>query len=79
MPNTVDLSDEIQGIISHAVMMSKRAKVNENLSAYHPDPMSLNACKKSDNWEYPKHGNSWKQATMNQIDDLTKFDVFEEV
>ena len=28
MPNTVDLSDEIQGMISHDAMMSKRAKVN---------------------------------------------------
>ena len=31
MPNAVDLSDEIQGMISHAVMMSKRAKVNAKL------------------------------------------------
>jgi len=38
--------------------------------------MSLDACKKSDNWEYPKQGNSWKQAIMNEIDNLKKFDVF---
>jgi len=49
MPNAVDFSDEIQGMISHAVMMSKRAKVHAKLSAYDPDPMSLDACKKSDN------------------------------
>ena len=40
MPNAVDLSDEIQGMISHAAMMSKHAKVNAKLSAYDPDPMS---------------------------------------
>ena len=57
-------------------MMSKRAKVNAKLSAYDPDPMSLDACKKSDNWEYPKQGNSWKQAIMNEIDNSRKFDVF---
>jgi len=60
MHNAVDLSDEIQGMISHAAVMSKRAKVNKKLSAYDPDPMSQDACKKSDNWEYPKQGNSWK-------------------
>jgi len=65
MPNAIDLSDEIQGMMSHAAMMSKRAKLNSKLSAYDPDPMSLDACKKSDNWEYPKQGNSWKQAIMN--------------
>ena len=76
MPNAVDLSDEIQGMISHAAMMSKRAKVNAKLSAYDPDPMSLDACKKSVNWEYPRQGNSWKQAIMNEIENLKKFDVF---
>jgi len=39
MSNAVDLSDEIQEMISHAAMMSKRAKVNANSSAYDPDPM----------------------------------------
>jgi len=77
MPNAVDLSDEIQGMISHTAMMSKRAKINAKLSAYDPaDLMSLDACKKSDNWEYPKQGNSWKQAIMNEIDNLKKFDMF---
>ena len=28
MPNSVDFSDEIQGMISHAAIMSKHAKVN---------------------------------------------------
>jgi len=76
MPNAVDLLDEIQGMTSHTAMMSKRAKTNAKLSAYDPDPMSPDACKKSDNWEYPKQGNSWKQAIMNEIDNLKKFDVF---
>jgi len=49
MPNAVDLSDEIQEMISHAAMMSMRANVNAKLSAYDPDPMSLDVCKKSDN------------------------------
>jgi len=40
MPNADDLSDEIQGMISHAAMMSMRAKVNAKLSTYDPDPMS---------------------------------------
>jgi len=47
MPNVVDLSDEISGIMSHAAMMSKRAKVNAKLSADDPDPISIDACKKS--------------------------------
>jgi len=46
MPNAVDLLDEIQGMIRHAAMMSKRTKVNAKLNAYDPDPMSLDACKK---------------------------------
>jgi len=72
MPNAVGLLHEIQAMISHAAMMSKREKVNTKLSAYDPDPMSLDACKKSDNWEYPKQGNSWKHAIMNEIDNLKK-------
>jgi len=47
MPNVVDLSDEISGIMSHAAMMSKHAKVNAKLSADDPDPISIDACKKS--------------------------------
>jgi len=58
-------------------MMSKRAKVNAKLSAYDPAPMSLDARKKLNNLENPKQGNSWKQAIMNKIDNLKKFDVFQ--
>ena len=76
MPNAMHRSNEIQGMISHSAMMSKRAKVNAKLSAYDPDLMSLIACKKSVNWEYPKQGNSWKQAIMNEIDNFKRFDVF---
>ena len=76
MPNAADLVDENQGIISHAAMMSKRTKVNAKLSAYDPDQNLLDACKKSDNWEYSKQGISWEQAIMNKIDNLKKFDVF---
>ena len=43
MPNAVGLLHEIQAMISHAAMMSKREKVNTKLSAYDPDPMSLDA------------------------------------
>ena len=64
-----------RGMISHVVMMSKRAKVNAKLSAYDPDLMSLDACKKLNNWENSKQSNSWKQAIMNDIDNL-KFDLF---
>ena len=70
MPNAVDLSDEIQGMISHAAMMCQRAKVNSKLSAHDPDPVSLDAYKKSVNWEYPRQGNSWKQAIINEIENL---------
>ena len=52
MPDAIDLSEEIRGIISHAPIMSKRAKGNAKLSAYDPDPMSLDACTKSDKWLY---------------------------
>ena len=38
--------------------------------------MSLDAYKKSANWEYPRQGNSWKQAIMNEVENLKKFDVF---
>jgi len=63
-------------MISHAAMMSKRAKLNVKWSAYDPDPMSLDACNKSNNWENPEQGNLWKQEIMNKIDNLNKFDVF---
>ena len=35
--------------------------------------MSLCACKKSDNWEYPKQGNSWRQAIMNELSTWTSW------
>ena len=57
-------------------MICKRTQVNTKLSAYDPDPMSLDANKKSDSWEYPQQGNSWKQAIMNEIENLKKFDLF---
>jgi len=55
-------------MISHAAMMSKCANVNAKLSAYDHDLMSLDACKKYKQ----KQGNSWKQAFMNEIDNLKK-------
>ena len=75
-PNAIDLSDEIQEMMNHVAMMSKSAKVNAKSSAYDPDSMSLDACKKPDNWENPKQGNLWKQAIMKEIENLKNFDVF---
>jgi len=75
MPNTVDLSDEIQAMISHAPLLSKLAEANGKLSTNDPDPVSLDACKKLVNWEYPRKRSSWKQAIMNEIENLKKFDV----
>jgi len=49
MPNAIDLSDKIQGMINRVATMSKSAKVNAKSSAYDPDSMSLDKCKKPDN------------------------------
>jgi len=48
MPNAVNLSDEIQGMNSHAAMLSKRHKTNSKMSAYALDPISVEERKKSE-------------------------------
>ena len=71
MPNAVDLSNEIQGMISHAAMMKgvrKWSKI-ERLWSWR----DVTGCMQAIN---PKHDNSWKQAIMNEIDNLKKFNVF---
>jgi len=50
MPNAVNLSDEIQGMNSHAAMSSKRQKTNSKMSTYALDPISVEGCKKSEDW-----------------------------
>ena len=40
MPDVVDTNNPIQGMLSHAVMMSARRKA-QKLSAYDPDPKRI--------------------------------------
>ena len=75
MPNAVNLSDEIQNMNSHAAMLSKQHKTNPKMSAYTLDPISVEECKKSEDWSAPQQGNSWKQTIMSKIDNLVKFKV----
>lgn len=76
MPDVVDINNPIQGMLSHAAMMSARKK-SQKLSAYDPDPITVEDCVKSKNWETPEAGNSWKHAILNEIGNLMKFKVFD--
>jgi hypothetical protein len=57
-------------------MMSSRKKA-QKLSAYEADPITVEDCIRSKNWETPINGNSWKDAILNEIGNLMKFKVFE--
>ena len=64
MPDVVDTDNLIQGMLSHAVMMSSRKKA-QKLSAYEADPITVDDCVKSKNSETQKqvtHGK--KQSSM---------------
>jgi hypothetical protein len=76
MPDVVNIADPIQGMLSHASMMSSRKKA-QRLSAYETDPISVDECVKSTNWETPEAGNSWKEAILNEIGNLLNFKVFD--
>ena len=76
MPNVVETDNPIQGMLSHAAMMSSRKKA-QKLSAYEADPITVEDCIRSKNWETPINGNSWKDAILNEIGNLMKFKVFE--
>jgi hypothetical protein len=76
MPNVVETDNPIQGMLSHASMMSSRKKA-QKLSAYEGDPITVEDCIHSKNWETPITGNSWKDAILNEIGNLMKFKVFE--
>jgi len=76
MPDVVDVDNPIQGMLSHAAMMSSKKKAQKR-SAYEPDPITVDDCLKSNNWESPKAGNSWKEAILNEIGNLMKFKVFD--
>ena len=76
MPNVVDIDSPIQGMLSHAAMMSSKKKVQKR-SAYEPDPITVDDCVKSNNWDSPKAGNSWKDAILNEIGNFMKFKVFD--
>jgi hypothetical protein len=76
MPNVVDTDNSIQGMLSGAAMM--RSKKNaQKLSAYEADPITVDDCLRSKNWETPKAGNSWTDAILNEIGNLMKFKVFD--
>jgi hypothetical protein len=72
MPDVVNTDNPIQGMLSHAAMMSSRKKT-QRLSAYEADPITMDDCFKSKNWETPEAGNSWKEAILNEIGNLLKF------
>jgi len=74
-PNAVNVSDEIQGMDSHATMSSKRHKTNSKMSAYALDPISVEECKKSEDWSASQQGIFWKQAIISEIDNMLKFKV----
>ena len=76
MPDVVNTDDPIQGMLSHAAMMSSRKKA-QKLSAYEQDPITVDDCIKSKNWETPEAGNSWKEAILNEIGNLLNFKVFD--
>ena len=76
MPDVVDTDNLIQGMLSHAAMMSSRKKA-QKLSAYEADPVTVDDCTKSKNWETPEAGNSWKEAILNEIGNLLNFKVFD--
>ena len=76
MPDVVDIDNPIQGMLSHAAMMSSKKKIHR-LSAYEPDPITVDDCSRSINWETPEAGNSWKDAILNEIGNLRKFKVFD--
>jgi hypothetical protein len=75
MPNVVD-TDPIQRMFSHAATMSSKKKA-QKLTAYEADPITVDDCLRSKNWETPKAGNSWKDAILNEIGNLMKFKVFD--
>ena len=56
MPDVVDTDNLIQGMLSHAAMMSSRKKA-QKLSACEADPIKVDDCVKSKNWETPEAGN----------------------
>jgi hypothetical protein len=78
MPDVVDTNNLIQGMLSYAAMMSSRKKA-QRLSAYVADPITVDDCIKSKNWETPEAGNSWKEAILNEIGNLLNFKVFDVV
>ena len=65
MPDVVDTDNLIQGMLSHAAMMSSRKKA-QKLSAYEADPVTVDDCVKSKSWETPEAGNSWKEDSYPQ-------------
>ena len=76
MPDVVDIDNPIQGMLSHAAMMSSKKKAQKR-GAYEPDPITVDDCVKSINWESPKAGNSWRDAILNEIGNFMKFKVFD--
>ena len=63
MPDVVETDNPIQGMLSNAAMLSSKKKA-QRLSAYEPDPITVEDCLNSKNWDSPKAGNSWKDAIL---------------
>jgi hypothetical protein len=78
MPDVVDTNNPIQGMISHTAMMISRKKT-QRLSVYESDPITVDNCIKSKNWETTEAGNSWKEVILNEIGNLLNFKVFDVV
>jgi hypothetical protein len=75
MPDVVETGNPIQGMLSHAAIMSSKKRA-QKLSAYEADPITVDDCLRAKNWETPKAGNSWKDAIINEMGNLMKFNFF---
>jgi transposase InsO family protein len=45
-------------------------------SAYPTDPQSITGCQRSENWEKPEQGNSWKESILTEVNNLIKYGVY---
>ncbi len=76
MPDVVNTADPIQGMLSHAAMMSSGRRLKDLVLMRQ---ITEDDCIKSTNWKTPEAGNSWKEAILNEIGNLLNLKVFDVV
>ena len=54
--------------------MARNSKLKK--SAYALDPQSIPGCQRSENWESPAQGNSWKASILTEVNNLIKYGVY---